>query len=297
MTGFGVSCTLPRLHSCKGARVRLSVANHKGGAGKSTVTACLAEALAARGCRVLCIDLDPQANLSRRLGYGGDALAGLVTVSEVVKADEFGCAAQAITACRWPVSLAQAIDLIPSRFDLENRIAEAGRPGAHLRLARGLAGVTDNYDVVLLDCPPSLGHLVQLGFTASDAVLVPVRPEYDYVAGATRVREFLAEHAQHLALPPGPLRRPRPRPGPRLAIAGLMINEQDRRRGLHAWHRDGLLELFGDLVWQPGIPSRAALAEAIDAGEPLRARTGSAVRDLVGIFDELADRVEKLHAA
>ena len=277
--------------------MRLSVANHKGGAGKSTVTGCLAEALAARGCRVLCVDLDPQANLSRRLGYGGDALAGLVTLSEVIKADEFGCAAQAITACRWPLPLAAAIDLIPSRFDLENRILEAGQPGAHLRLARGLAGVTDTYDVVLLDCPPSLGHLVQLGFAASDAVLVPVRPEYDYVAGATRVREFLTEHARHLALPPGQLRRPRPRPRPGLAIAGLMINEQDRRRGLHAWHRDSLIELFGDRVWQPSIPSRSALAEAIDAGEPLRGRPGAVVRDLVSIFDELADRVEKLHAA
>jgi cellulose biosynthesis protein BcsQ len=277
--------------------VRFSIANHKGGAGKSTVTACLAEALAARGCRVLCIDLDPQANLSRRLGYGGDALAGLVTVSEVIKTDEIGCAAQAITPCRWGSPLAQAIDLIPSRFDLENRISEAGQLGAHLRLARGLAGVTNDYDVVFIDCPPSLGHLVQLGFAASDAVLVPVRPEYDYVAGATRVREFLTEHARHLALPPGPLRRPGPRPRPGLAIGGVMINEQDRRRGLHTWHRDSLVELFGDLVWQPSIPSRSALAEAIDAGEPLRLQTGSAVRDLVSIFDELADRVDKLNAA
>jgi chromosome partitioning protein len=193
--------------------------------------------------------------------------------------------------------VADAIELIPSRFDLENRISEAGQLGAHLRLARGLAGVTDEYDVVFLDCPPSLGHLVQLGFAASDAVLVPVRPEYDYVAGATRVRELLAEHAHHLALPPGQLRRPRPRPRPGLAIAGVMINEQDRRRGLHAWHRDSFVELFGDLVWQPSIPSRSALAEAIDAGEPLRVQTGSAVRDLVSIFDELADRVEKLNAA
>jgi chromosome partitioning protein len=157
--------------------MRLSVANHKGGAGKSTVTGFLAEALAARGCRILCIDLDPQANLSRRLGYGAEALAGLVTLSEVIKADEFGCAAQAITACRWPLPLAEAIDLIPSRFDVENRIAEAGQPGAHLRLARGLAGVTDHYDLVLLDCPPSLGHLAQLGFAGSDEVLVPVLPD------------------------------------------------------------------------------------------------------------------------
>jgi len=264
--------------------VRYSISNHKGGAGKTTITACLAEALAARGRRVLVVDLDPQANLSRRLGYDGEALAGLVTVSEVVKADEFGCAAQAITACRWALPLTEQIDLIPSRFDLENRIPEAGQLGAHMRLARALAGVTDDYDVTLLDCPPSLGHLVQLAFAASDGVLVPVRPEYDYVAGAVRVREFLAEHAANLA-----------RPG--LTVAGVLVNEQDRRRGLHGFHVESLAELFGDLVWQPSIPSRSVLAEAIDAGEPLRAQNGPAVRDLTAIFDELADRLEKLNAA
>jgi chromosome partitioning protein len=248
------------------------------------VTACLAETLATRGRRVLVIDLDPQANLSRRLGYAGTDLDDLVTVSEVVKADKAGCAAQAITACRWSLPLAESIDLIPSRFDLENRIPEAGQLGAHMRLARGLSGVIDEYDVTLLDCPPSLGHLVQLAFAASDSVLVPVRPEYDYVTGATRVRDFLAEHASNLA-----------RPG--LTVAGVLVNEQDRRRGLHGWHVDSLRELFGDLVWSPSIPSRSVLAEAIDAGEPLRAQTGPAVRDLVAIFDELADRLEKINAA
>lgn len=233
--------------------MRLSVANHKGGAGKSAVTSGLAEALAARGRRVLCIDLDPQANLSRRLGYGGGALARLVTVSEVVKADEVGCAEQAIATCLWSLPLAECIDLIPSRFDLENRIPEAGQLGAHLRLARGLVGVTEEYDVVFLDCPPSLGHLTQLAFAASDAVLVPVRPEYDYAAGATRVREFLTEHIHNLTVPAGQLRRPGPRPRPGLAIAGVIINEQDRRRGLHTWHRDSLVELA---VSQAGEPRR-----------------------------------------
>src|SRR3954462_820745 len=131
----GGSCDTPHMrtcaqrHTCQGARVRYSISNHKGGAGKTTITACLAEALAARGRRVLVVDLDPQANLSRRLGYDGEALAGLVTVSEVVKADEFGCAAQAITAWRWALPLTEQIDLIPSRFDLENRIPEAGQLG------------------------------------------------------------------------------------------------------------------------------------------------------------------------
>jgi chromosome partitioning protein len=147
-----------------------------------------------------------------------------------------------------------------------------------------LEGVTDEYDYVLIDCPPSLGHLVQLALAASDAVLVPVRPEYDYVAGATRVREFLELHAANLG-----------RPG--LAVAGVIVNEHDRRRGLHGWHVESLEGLFADLVWRPSIPSRSVLAEAIDAGEPLRLQTGPAARDLLSIFDELADRLEKISAA
>ncbi len=276
--------TCARQHTCQSAHVRYSIANNKGGAGKTTVTACLAESLAARGRRVLCIDLDPQANLTRRLGYSEGDLAVLVTVSEVIKADQIGCAVQAITGCRWPLlDLAACIDLIPSRFDLENRIPEAGQLGAHLRLARGLAGVTDSYDVVLIDCPPALGHLTQLGLASSDAVIVPLRPEFDYISGATRVRDFLLGHADNLA-----------RPG--LSIVGVLVNEQDRRRGLHSWHLDSVADLFGDLVWQPAIPSRTQLAEAIDAAEPLRLR-GAATAELVALFDALTDQLEACNHA
>ncbi len=258
--------------------MRYAIANNKGGAGKTTLVACLAESLAARGRRVLCVDVDPQANLTRRLGYNETDLNQLVTAAEVIKADEFGCAASAITECRWSIELAERIDLLPARFDLENRIPEAGQLGSHMRLARALAGVSEEYDCVLLDCPPALGHLTQLALAASDGVIVPLRPEFDYVAGAARVRDFLAQHADTLA-----------RPG--LSIVGVVINEQDRRRGLHAWHLESVLEMFGPLVWSPVIPSRTQLAEAIDAAEPLRAR-GFVVRELIDTFDALADRLE-----
>ena len=258
--------------------VRFAIANNKGGAGKTTVVAFLAESLAARGRRVLCVDVDPQANLTRRLGYEEADLGHLVTAAEVVKADEFGVAADAVTPCRWEVEFASRIDLIPARFDLENRIPEAGQLGSHMRLARGLAGVADAYDVVLLDCPPALGHLTQLALASSDGVLVPLRPEYDYVAGAGRVRDFLASHAADLA-----------RPG--LGIVGVIINDKDRRRGLHEWHMDSVREMFGEMTWQPVIPTRTQLAEAIDAGEPLRSR-GAAARELIETFDLLADRLE-----
>ena len=90
--------------------------------------------------------------------------------------------------------------------------------------------------------------------------------------------DFLAQHSDTLG-----------RPG--LSIAGVVINEQDRRRGLHAWHLESVIEMFGPLVWNPVIPSRTRLAEAIDAAEPLRVR-GFVVRELIDTFDVLADQLE-----
>jgi chromosome partitioning protein len=265
--------------------MRVAVANNKGGAGKTTVIAHLAEALAVRGRRVLAVDMDPQANLSRRLGYGESELASMVTAAEVVAANRKGCAAEALVPCRWPTSrsrrerdLADWIDLLPARYDLEARVSEAGQLGSHERLSRALDGVAEDYDVVLLDCPPSLGHLTQLGLAAADAVVLVMRPEYDHLQGAIRVRDFVATYRHHLGRPD-------------LAVVGVVVNEHDRRRGLHQWHADSVTETFGELLWSPPVPSRAALAEAVDAAQPLRAR-GAAGRGLVEIFTVLADQLE-----
>lgn len=262
--------------------MRVAVANNKGGAGKTTAIVGLAEALAARGRRVLAVDLDPQANLSRRLGYGEAELASMVTAAEVVAAHQKGCAADAIVGCRWSMpaawEVAERIALLPARYDLEARVAEAGQLGSHERLDLALVGVAEDYDVVLLDCPPSLGHLTQLGLAAADTVVLVLRPEYDHLQGAIRVRDFVATYRRHLGRP-------------RLDVAGVIINEHDRRRGLHAWHTDSVTETFGALVWSPPIPSRAVLAEAIDAAQPLRAR-GAPARALIETFSTLADQLE-----
>lgn len=258
--------------------MRVAVANNKGGAGKTTVIAHLAEALAVRGRQVLAVDLDPQANLSRRLGYGESELGSMVTAAEVVAAHRKGCAADAIVGCRWTLPAAERIALLPARYDLEARVAEAGQLGSHERLDLALVGVAEDYDVVLLDCPPSLGHLTQLGLAAADSVVLVLRPEYDHLQGAIRVRDFVAGYRHHLGRP-------------RLDVAGVIINEHDRRRGLHTWHTDSVTETFGDLVWSPSVPSRAVLAEAVDAAQPLRAR-GASARALIATFSTLADQLE-----
>ena len=80
-------------------------------------------------------------------------------------------------------------------------------------------------------------------------------------------------------------------------MAGVVINEHDRRRGLHHWHTDSVTDTFGALLWSPPVPSRAGLAEAIDAAAPLRGR-GAATRPLIAVFAALADHLEaQAHAA
>jgi cellulose biosynthesis protein BcsQ len=268
--------------------VRIAVANNKGGAGKTTVITYLTEALAARGHRVLAVDMDPQANLSRRLGYGEAELVDMVTTAEVVAANSPGCAAAGIVGCRWSLpgypGLVEHIDVLPARYDLEARVSEAGTLGAHERLDRALGGVAEDYDTVFLDCAPSLGHLTQLGLAAADTVVLVLRPEYDHLQGAIRVRDFIAGYRRHLGRPD-------------LEVTGVVINEHDRRRGLHHWHTDSVTDTFGPLLWSPPVPSRAALAEAIDAAAPLRSR-GAAARPLIDVFTLLADHLEaQTHAA
>src|SRR3954447_18619904 len=146
---------------------RVPIGNHKGGSGKTCTTVNTAAALAEAGKRVLVIDLDPQANASRRLGRAFDLNEPVATTAEVIKSGEDGIAADAIIPCGWPEPYADLIHLIPARFDLENRVSEAGIVGAVNRLRRAMRAGDEAYDVTLLDLPPSLGHLTQLGLAAA----------------------------------------------------------------------------------------------------------------------------------
>lgn len=257
----------------------LAVGNNKGGVGKTTAVVGLAAAVARRGLRVLVVDMDPQANLSRRMGLRpGPGEPEIATVSEAIKADRDGCAASAILPARWEHPCAELVDFLPSAFDLENRVSEAGTLGALGRLARALRGVVEGYDVVLIDCPPSLGHLTQLALVAADGVLIVAVPEYDAIEGAIRLRDFVDRHAGDLGRPD-------------LAVAGVVTNLVRGVTGLHAHHLDTIREAFGPLCWEPVLQLRTALAEANDAALPIYAWPGPAAATLGAAFDDFARRL------
>src|SRR5438876_8173604 len=149
------------------ARV-LAVANQKGGVAKTTTTAALAAAWADRGRKVLAVDLDPQAALTYSLGFEPDeveptvhdSLAGRTPIGETI------------------LSAGEGFDLVPANIDLAG--AEAyllGRTAREYALKEALEELADRYEVLVLDCPPSLGVLTINALTASDQVLIPLQAE------------------------------------------------------------------------------------------------------------------------
>lgn len=259
---------------------RVAIANNKGGVGKTTTTIRLAEALAKEGRRVLVVDLDPQGNASRRLGWTYNPEAPQLTISEAIQRDADGVASLVVQPIGWDAPYAERIRLCPARLELENRMSEAGVVGAHRRLVRALQGADDGFDYTLLDCPPSLFHLAQLGLAAADVALIVTEPEYDAYEAAIRVRDFIAHRAADLG-------------NPALVLAGVIINALQVNLGSHGFQRDGIRETFGDLVWDPIVPRRSAVIDADESALPLSAAQGAKVPEVRAVYELLAQRFLK----
>lgn len=277
--------------------------NHKGGVGKTTVVLQLAAALARMGFRILVIDMDPQANLTRRMGLEYDENDPFSTVSEAVKENREGVGAGVVLGVNWndertgqPTSEAELIDIIPARFDLINREQEAGAVGAVRRLKKALTGWTSHYDFILIDTRPDLGHLVQLAMAAADEVVLVFEPDYDTVAGAIRMQEFVEEHGEDLG-------------NPDLQISMAFVNRYDRSAeqdyqlaGLPDSLKSKLVELdAGGAVVSLGdggadyripkyIPRIARIKEADGAGVSISEYRNRKGRETTAIFDRLAEK-------
>jgi chromosome partitioning protein len=164
-----------------------AVANQKGGVAKTTTTASLAAALAARGLNVLVVDLDPQACLTFSLGFDPDELSP--TLHEVVTGrKDLAATVIAHAEC----------DLAPANLDLSGaEVALLSRTGREYVLRAQLEGLRDSYDAIFLDCPPSLGVLTLNGLTAADKVVIPVQCETLSHRGVSQLLETIAD-VQHL---------------------------------------------------------------------------------------------------
>lgn len=246
----------------------------KGGVGKTTLTLGLAGAARARGMSVLVVDLDPQANATSAL----DPEPYRFTSNDVLHDARQGIAADAVVRSKW----GGGVHLIPGERALEHRGAEGRNSSLRLRLA--LTGVADEYDVVLIDCPPSLGELTRNALAAAQGAFIVTEPSYFALQGAEQALEAveLARAATNLALRP----------------AGIVVNRVRTTSPDQKLRLAELKEAYGDLVVDPVLPERAAIPQAQGAGVPIQAWKSSSARSASQAFDRILDsalRQEPLH--
>lgn len=250
----------------------VSLANQKGGVGKTTTAINLGASIAACERSVLIVDLDPQANATSGLGVGKNeersmypVLVEGMSLRDVVRPTEL-----------------KTLFLAPSSVDLVGAEIELGdAEDREFRLRRALKEIAGEYDYILIDSPPSLGLLTINGLTAADAVLVPLQCEYFALEGVSQLLTTIERVRESL--------------NPALEIEGIVLTMYDDRVNLARQVADEVRNHFGEKVYSSVVPRNVRLGEAPSFGKPIilydiRSRGSEAY---VSLAKEFIQRAEK----
>lgn len=258
-----------------GPVITISVLSLKGGVGKTSVALGLAGAAAKRGLQVLVVDLDPQGNATSILqARHGRSHAAAVLAHPTVEVLQ-----GAITKTAWSFKDGR-VDVVGSDPELIRYDAWTGKRGFAPKLARAMKRL-EGYDVVIIDCPPSLGALTREALAASRLAVVVTTPSYFGAQGAERAIDEINEIRQTV--------------NPSLRFAGIVVNRLREKTEEHRYRKRELIAIHGPgAILKPSVPERVALQQAESTGEPISSVKSTGARDVSKVFDKQMTRLLKM---
>lgn len=258
----------------------LSVSALKGGVGKTTITLGLASAAMSKGLRTLVIDLDPQCNASNGLGAVGEFEH---SAAEVLKKPRHNSVLKAIVASSWAKGQTGRLDVMAAnpRLNLQNNTKPTFK--SLWNLEQAISKIEADYDLVIIDTPPSMSALTRMAWVASDRVLLVTEPSFNSLLGIENAMKAFTE-----------LRKSVNR---QVSMFGIVINRLRPSVAEHQYRVNELEETYGEYLLSPAFEEKSAVQQSQGAGRSIHSWPGQSAAKIAIQFDSLLEQAQESFAS